>query len=382
MWNLNGGVDFRYRGDWVSGSYTDGDIVVYQGITYLCVKPTSAVPVVWASPVASNSPSVRVYRSTVQSIPSGGWTKVTFDSVRHDNGGPHWLASAPTRLTCKVAGTYQVSSQATFVTTAGGYHRIAQILLNNATTIGTAGMAGATIAAGPYPYAPPVSLVRLSVGDYVELSVYQDSGSAVNLQNSDVGTSWTGADLAMALVGGPQGPPGVAAGYGTTLPGSPYDGQEHILVDSTTVPTYQWRLRYNANSTSAYKWEYVGGTPWFATAYSGTWQQFSGSSNWVAANPGLNAPRAGDYWISWSAQFQALPGGATLVQIGGGVPGNFGMSQALTPTQSGSGMMTAVFDQKINGIASGATMQPYVWANANTATLANLACRINPARIS
>ena len=42
--------------------------------------------------------------------------------------------------------------------------------------------------------------------------------------------------------------------YGTTLPASPVDGQEAILVDSVTNPTYQWRFRYNAGSTSAYKW--------------------------------------------------------------------------------------------------------------------------------
>src|SRR5215471_11591990 len=40
--------------------------------------------------------------------------------------------------------------------------------------------------------------------------------------------------------------------YGTTLPSNPVDGQEAVLVDSVTAPTYQWRFRYNAQSTSAY----------------------------------------------------------------------------------------------------------------------------------
>ena len=55
--------------------------------------------------------------------------------------------------------------------------------------------------------------------------------------------------------------PLTVVGYGTSLPGSPVDGQEAILVDSITAPTYQWRMRYNAGSTSTYKWEFVGGTP-------------------------------------------------------------------------------------------------------------------------
>jgi len=34
--------------------------------------------------------------------------------------------------------------------------------------------------------------------------------------------------------------------YGTSLPTAPVDGQEAVLVDSVTNPTYQWRFRYNA----------------------------------------------------------------------------------------------------------------------------------------
>jgi len=41
-------VDYHhYKGDWAAGSYVDGDIVIYQGVEYLCVRPTSATPTVW-----------------------------------------------------------------------------------------------------------------------------------------------------------------------------------------------------------------------------------------------------------------------------------------------------------------------------------------------
>lgn len=52
-----------------------------------------------------------------------------------------------------------------------------------------------------------------------------------------------------------------STGYGTSLPASPFDGQEYVLVDSLTAPTYTWRFRFNSGSSSAYKWEFVGGTP-------------------------------------------------------------------------------------------------------------------------
>ena len=47
----------------------------------------------------------------------------------------------------------------------------------------------------------------------------------------------------------------------TTLPGSPVDGQEVILCDSLTAPTYTWHLRYVAGIADAYKWVFLGGTP-------------------------------------------------------------------------------------------------------------------------
>lgn len=136
VWNLNGSADLRYNGDYVAGSYTDGDIVVYQGVAYLCVRPTSNPPTVW--------PAV-----------------------------------------------------------------------------------------------------------------------------------------------------GMVANYGTTLPTSPYDGMEAVLVDSTTNPTYQWRFRYNAGSTSAYKWEFVGGPP--VSGWDTSTVNLPGSSGYQAAGPSLAVPRAGVY---------------------------------------------------------------------------------------
>lgn len=82
--------------------------------------------------------------------------------------------------------------------------------------------------------------------------------------------------------------------YGTTLPASPANGQEAILVDSTTNPAYQWRLRYNGNNSTAYKWEFIGGTP--LTGYSAA-QQGVSADTWTSFAPTLTTPRAGIYDI-------------------------------------------------------------------------------------
>jgi len=81
--------------------------------------------------------------------------------------------------------------------------------------------------------------------------------------------------------------------YGTSLPGSPYDGQEAILVDSTTNPSYQWRFRYNAGSTSAYKWEFVGGAE--TIARSATNVSTTSTTSVDLGGISITLPRDGDY---------------------------------------------------------------------------------------
>jgi hypothetical protein len=43
-----GATDLNYRGDWVAGTYNDGDIVVYNGVLYMCTQPgITATPGGW-----------------------------------------------------------------------------------------------------------------------------------------------------------------------------------------------------------------------------------------------------------------------------------------------------------------------------------------------
>jgi len=95
--------------------------------------------------------------------------------------------------------------------------------------------------------------------------------------------------------------PVTAVTYGTSLPVAPSDGQEAILVDSLTNPTYQWRFRYNAGSSSAYKWEFVGGFP--MTHEIAAAQSVSGTSytNSATVGPTLTTPRAGEYLAEYGS---------------------------------------------------------------------------------
>jgi hypothetical protein len=100
--------------------------------------------------------------------------------------------------------------------------------------------------------------------------------------------------------------PSSAPAYGTTLPGSPTDGQEAILVDSITLPTYQWRFRWNAGSSNADKWEFVGGS---AVVVEVATSETTTSATYAAlatAGPSFTLPRAGVYVIEQGFRVSSL----------------------------------------------------------------------------
>src|SRR5215471_21599594 len=195
---------------------------------------TDWVPLGNTGSVPTTQPSVRVYRSTAQSINAGTWTPISFDTVRYDVGpSPHWAAGSPTRLTCQVAGTYMVWGTVQWGTGSGS-QRTASIVLNGTVYLSQGGVRGVTLSggAGDNPISNTPVIVRLNVGDYVELQAWHNNSAALSTSASDGATAQQQTEFAMALLGGQQGPPGFASPptYATTLPASPVDGQEAILV--------------------------------------------------------------------------------------------------------------------------------------------------------
>lgn len=85
----------------------------------------------------------------------------------------------------------------------------------------------------------------------------------------------------------------------TTLPASPVDGQEAILVDSLTVPTYFWHMRYNSAIS---KWVCIGATgPQLLTYTQETTTVAAAWTDMATVGPSFVIPRAGAYFASASA---------------------------------------------------------------------------------
>jgi hypothetical protein len=183
-------------------------------------------------------------------------------------------------------------------------------------------------------------------------------------------------------------PAQAVATYGTTLPASPTDGAEHVLVDSTTNPSYQWRFRYNAGSSSAYKWEFIGGS--FAQSLITTGEGLTTLSTWsdlATIGPQVTLPRAGDYDVQASSM---VSHSAQVAQVwlslylnnSGGASGPGGITQflpnagwTLAPLPSLTGRFSGV-------AASDKVKLMYYNQLAGTATFSQRWLRVLPVRVS
>lgn len=146
----------------------------------------------------------------------------------------------------------------------------------------------------------------------------------------------------------------------TALPGSPRDGQVIDYVADATAGVV-WRLRYRAASASAYKWEFVGGSPRFAYV-SGlatiTTSATTFTSTAMTGGPTLTAPLSGEYDVRYSVS-AALTTAAAVADIriysavGGVNAGSTGSScgiftQYAYATWKGSYRVTATSGQTVD----------------------------------
>lgn len=137
-----------------------------------------------------------------------------------------------------------------------------------------------------------------SIGVDGAVAVYEQAGAPAT---TAVGALWIDTD---------EVPPafGPTIPLVSSLPSPAYDGQEvYLLVDATNGIV--WHMRYRAASTSAYKWEFVGGAP-LEPPQTASLNPLTA----YATVPGLTVtlPRSGDYKISFGSAAYASNAGATI----------------------------------------------------------------------
>lgn len=88
----------------------------------------------------------------------------------------------------------------------------------------------------------------------------------------------------------------------TVLPGIVSDGQEvYFVVDATKG--ILWHLKYRAASTSAYKWEFVGGSRIVSENNAGYTVAMTTVHTLTTDTPSVTLPLNGDYLIEYGGQF-------------------------------------------------------------------------------
>lgn len=127
----------------------------------------------------------QVYNNATQSISSGAFAALTFNSEDIDDGGLHSTVSNTSRITIPtgMGGIYLIGGATFFAANATGIRQI-QVLKNGVTIVGTRGLTAGFSVGGVGPALHTQALVSLAAADYVELSVFQDSGGALNVGNA------------------------------------------------------------------------------------------------------------------------------------------------------------------------------------------------------
>jgi len=171
----------------------------------------------------------------------------------------------------------------------------------------------------------------------------------------------------------------------TTLPASPVDGQQAILVDSTSAPTYIWTFRWLA---AASKWIYTGGTPAHITVDNA---DSTLSATYVAltnAGPSFTVPRAGDYLVTvGSRMVQANSPLGVFHSYDVGATGALDADSASVAAGGASGNTTINNSQimtrkKVGLSASTALVSKYRSDGTRTATFSNRFMSVVPITVT
>lgn len=120
--------------------------------------------------------------SNTFSVPNNSFAAITWNSSTDDNWSGHSSVTNPSRYTAQVAGLYRFSGAYTTANNATGYRLVGWALngvelansrIYNPNLSGTVN--NSVVAA--------TTKLRLNVGDYVEMYVFQNSGASLNTTN-------------------------------------------------------------------------------------------------------------------------------------------------------------------------------------------------------
>lgn len=251
---------------------------------------TKWVPLGYGASVVPSVPSARVARTAAQACASGAETLVSFDAVRWDTDNI-WSAATPTRLTCRTPGKYLVTIGFALASNAAGTRQFG--IRNNGQMVKLGNQVGDS---RDQNYLPVTTIINWSVGDYITAGIWHNAGVSLNTLTSaepyvnEIEVCYLGPPI---LTPTPIPP---ARTYSSTPPVSPKNGDLWDFPVSSNGEI--WTFRYNANSSSAYKWEFVGGSE-YMPGYNLSNKCTAGATAVFVPGAAFTLARAGDYIFEW-----------------------------------------------------------------------------------
>jgi hypothetical protein len=168
---------------------------------------TDWVPLGYGAQVQASVPSVHVYRDVnVSGIANTASYMVVHNQKLFDTDNM-WSATVnPTRLTCRTAGKYQIGASAHVYNGAGG---VAYYDLNVLKNGGSIALARGSIMTNAGTQMLAETIVDLLVGDYIEMSIANQSGAATTLYSQarfspDLWMTYLGPGFVSPIQGIPQ----------------------------------------------------------------------------------------------------------------------------------------------------------------------------------
>jgi hypothetical protein len=301
------------------------------------------------------NPMARVMAGAAQSIPNNTFTPLTFVTPAAYDTDAMWAVGTPTRLTIKTAGKYLLEGTVMLGGSAGGVLRQFQFLLN-----------GVVLPNGKQNAFPngtnshritTSTVMSLSVGDYIEAAIYQDSGGALNtLYSAGVDACELSVTKIDGVVYVPSKPPRITTSpLSGGPPASPDDGDIWIAtgVDATGS---RWQFQYDAAESTAYKWKFIGGPPAFilngggiANTVANVFQERVTATRIVVARAGTYIAEAGGMVSQGVANTRADLGPGT-VSSGAAMVANAaaGMNAGSLAVLTGSAITTVAAGETFN----------------------------------
>jgi hypothetical protein len=177
----DGGVNLNSRGAYVAATQSvDGDVVVYNGVASMGVRPTLNPPATWPQ-AGFGASRVKARRSTALALTTS-WNRLDWNDEEFDSDNMHDNATNPNRLVAKTAGQYEFICTVNVTGGTGmvfGTSFMALSVMKNSDTIAD-GPAGSYVPwIGGIGMGLQVSGVAdLALNDYVSAMLYQNFGGA------------------------------------------------------------------------------------------------------------------------------------------------------------------------------------------------------------